>query len=102
MKDLIKLLTKETNDLLIEYWVDKASEEIINYLKTDLTSEQVQSKYDKAIIELCVAYSRVNKDGGIISSKSQGARSVSYATSEGLEFTQSIKNLLPKPKLRCY
>ena len=102
MKELIKLLSKETNDLLIEYWINKASEEIINYLKTDLTIDEIQAKYDKAIIELCVVYSKVNKDGGIISSKSQGARSVSYATSEGLEFTQSIKNLLPKPKLRCY
>lgn len=102
MKDIIKLLTKENNDILIDYWIDKASNTIIEYLKCKLTVSEVQALYKDAIIKLVCNYSKVNKDGGIVTSKSQGARSVSYAITEGQELDKSVKALLPKPVLRCY
>lgn len=103
MVDLIKLLTKETNDILIDYWIEKASNTIINYLKCNLTVLEVQTMYKDAVIKLVCNYSLVNKDGGIVASKSQGARSVSYVTdTEANELDKSVKALLPKPLLRCY
>ena len=102
MKEIIKLLIKETNDILIDYWIEKASNSIIEYLKCNLTALEVQAKYKDAVIKLVCNYASVNKDGGIVTSKSQGARSVSYAITEGYELDKSVKALLPKPVLRCY
>lgn len=103
MKDIIKLFTKENNDILIDYWIEKASNTIIEYLKCKLTVLEVQALYKDAVIKLVCNYSKVNKEGGIVGSKSQGARSISYITdTEANELDKSVKALLPKPILRCY
>lgn len=102
MIELLKRLTKESDETILAYWIDKAAVEIKEYLKVDCGLEIIIEKYDKAIIQLVCNYVKVDKEGGVIASKSQGQRSVNYVAGEGIEFDKRVKNLLPKPRLRCY
>lgn len=109
MKDIIKIITKETNDILIDYWIEKASNCIIEYLKCNLTVLEVQTKYKDAVIQLVVdEYKKVDKDRKYanVVQASQGARSVQFNTESvvtgRITMTSEVKALLPKPILRCY
>lgn len=109
MKELIKLLSKETNDLLIEYWIDKASNTIKEYLRCEYTLEEIQTKYKDAVIQLVVdEFKKVDKDRKYanVVQVGQGARSMQFnvesVVTGRITLTSEVKALLPKPRLRCY
>lgn len=102
MIEIIKKLTKVEDETLINYYIDKACTMIKEYLRTDKTTEDIQIRYKEAIIQAVVIFSRETKEGGNVQSKSQGARSVTYVANTSNNLDNSVKALLPKPKVRCY
>lgn len=109
MIEIIKKLTKETDESLINYWIEKASNVIKEYLRTDKTIEEIQMKYKDAVIQLVVdEFKKVDKDRKYnnLVQVSQGARSMQFQTESvvtgRITLTSEVKALLPKPKVRCY
>lgn len=97
--DIIKKLTKNDDDIIINYWITKAIKQIIGYLNKDFTDEEVKTLYPEAIIEIVVAFNLSNKQGNV-TSETQGARSKTYAEVKENFITDNIKALLPKPYIK--
>ena len=105
MIDSIKALLSikdNSQDDLITLYINRAITVIINYINNE--------KYDKEIIEVVFpeaiialvenAYKENTSSTKGIKSKSQGARSVTYADEKGFAITDDIKMLLPTPFIR--
>ena len=105
MIDSIKALLSikdNSQDDLITLYINRAITVIINYINNE--------KYDKEIIEVVFpeaiialvenAYKENTSSTKGIKSKSQGARSVTYADEKGFTITDDIKSLLPTPFIR--
>ena len=102
MVDDVKLLLgikDNSQDDLIALYINRAITVIINYINNE--------KYDKEIIEVVFpeaiialvenAYKENTSSTKGIKSKTQGARSVTYADEKGFTITDDIKSLLPTP-----
>ena len=108
MIDIIKLLTGETEEALLNYWIDKACIVIKEYLKRDLGIEEIKKLYKDAVIQLVVdeqkKYTKDKKYGSGVVSFSQGERSINFnvesAVTGKITLTSEVKALLPKPLLR--
>lgn len=76
---------------------------IRNYIRVQLTDEEIKTKYSFAIKLLVKNAQQLAKKGVGIASMSQGARSVSYKDDvEIMTITRDVKALLPKPRLMAF
>ena len=101
MREDLELLLPNADPRIIEIYIRKAIALIVNYLNRPLTPQEVQVLYPEAIIDIVVnAYNL--KDSSNIKSKTQGARSVTYADNTAFCITDSVAALLPSPYIRMW
>ena len=105
MIDSIKLLLgieDNTQDELIGLYIDRAVVSIKNYLNTDkYKNVEIRDEFSEVIIALVEnAHRESSSEFKGIKSKTQGARSITYADAKGFAITDDIKMLLPTPYIR--
>ncbi|BDR72640.1 hypothetical protein K144316041_13480 [Clostridium tetani] len=104
LKDIKILLNINDNskDSILNIYIRKASTLIQNYLNNpNFTTDYILVNFQDAITDMVVnAYNfKSNKN---IKSKTQGARSITYADNTAFVITDSVANLLPMPYVRMY
>lgn len=94
LRKVLPLLDIET----IEYLKARAVQEIVTYLNSTFTEEEILERYKYAVGELVIYYNGLTQQGNAVS-VSQGQRSVTYKQEEGLP--KHIKCALPRPFLKA-
>ena len=105
MIDSIKALLSikdNSQDDLITLYINRAITVIGNYINNKkYDKELIEVEFPEAIIALVEnAYKENTSSTKGIKSKSQGARSITYADEKGFTITDDIKSLLPTPFIR--
>lgn len=98
MIDIIKKITGEYDDIVIEFNINKACISINNYLNKTFEKDEIIEKYQSAVIQFC-ANSITNYQNKNVKSMTQGQRSVVFSDNV-LMLGDDVKALLPKPYVR--
>ncbi|AAO36100.1 hypothetical protein DP149_10225 [Clostridium tetani] len=104
LKDIKILLNINDNskDSILNIYIRKATTLIQNYLNNyNFKSDYIQANFKDAIIDIVVSAYNF-KDNKNIKSKTQGARSITYADNTAFTITDSVANLLPMPYVKMY
>lgn len=94
-------------NILAEIYVTQAANMIKDYLNYDISDDEIYNKYFYVIVIITTDLMNISKfkaEHGMITSMSQGSRSVSYSTSisEGYELSEQVKGMLPMPRVRLF
>ena len=91
-------ITDDTQDTLLQIYLDLATDAIKNYLCRDIAEEGLEKQ-----ISYLAQYFYINKDnaGNGIQSQTQGARSITYNISKNTAIPEQIKSMLPLPSVRA-
>lgn len=99
--ELLKKLTQEQDETILNYLINKSCTSIKNYLKEDLPKEIIITKYEDALIQAVVEYHSDYKNNlqyAGVKRVSQGQRSIEFAEVEKDSLSSDVKALLPRPK----
>lgn len=95
------------SDILAEAYVTQSVNMIRDYLNYDISVQEICDEFFYVIVIITTDLMNISKfkaEHGLITSMSQGSRSVSYSTSisEGYKLSEQIKGMLPMPRVRLF
>ena len=95
----------DISDVLAEVYVNQAVNMVRDYLNYDISDYEICDRFFYVISIITTDLMNISKfkaEHGMITSMSQGSRSVSYSTSisEGYKLSEQVKGMLPMPRVR--
>lgn len=98
MIDIIKKLSGEQDETIIQFHIKKACMSIRNYLNKTLEDAEIIASFESAVIQ-AVVNSITNMQNKNVKSMTQGQRALTFSDNI-LSLGQDVKDLLPKPYMR--